>query len=77
MSILEGIGGLTLSLVMAIGSGVGDGINHYNDAFVERVDSGVSCWERVAGEVGEYGDPSHYNLKASCVAGRLSATPFS
>ena len=41
-------------------------LNTFNDQFAMSVDSGDSCWDRVAGEVGSYGKPSDFSMDALC-----------
>ena len=44
----------------------GDRLDALNDAFARGVDSHKSCWDRVSGTVGEYGNPHDYSLDLLC-----------
>ena len=41
-------------------------LSTFNDQFAMSVDSGDSCWDRVAGEVGSYGKPSDFSMDYMC-----------
>ncbi len=41
-------------------------LNNFNNKFAQGVDAGNSCWNRVGGAVGEYGQPSDYSLDLIC-----------
>ena len=41
-------------------------LDKFNDDFAYRVDHNQSCWDRVGGVHGSYGNPEHYTLDLLC-----------
>ena len=66
MPIIEGLGWIAATFLPLYALPIHEPLNAFNDRFATAVDSGDSCWDRVGGVVGEYGDPSHYSLDPAC-----------
>ena len=66
MGIVEGIGWIAMAAMGIHGTPVADAVNKYNDHFATKVDRGASCFDRIGGEVGEYGGPGNYSLDLVC-----------
>ena len=66
MPILEAIGWAALTFTPLQVVGAGPMIDEVNNKFAQDVDAGHSCWNRVGGTVGEYGQPSDYSLDLIC-----------
>ena len=66
MPIIEGIGWIAATFLPIHFLPIHGPIEHFNTNFATAVDSGDSCFDRVDGVVGEYGDPSHYTLDPAC-----------
>ena len=64
MPVLEFIGALS-GLWMG-GAIAQHPLNTFNEMFAHRVDSGRSCFTRIAGEPGSYGGPTNYDLDPAC-----------
>ena len=83
MELITGIGWAAAFFFPALtpaGVWVAENTDAINEKFVERVDSGYSCWTRVGGDVGVYGHPGNYSLDPVCyIAGKKDlpvATPY-
>ena len=83
MELISGIGWLAAAFFPAItpaGAWVAENTDAINEKFVERVDSGYSCWTRVGGDIGVYGHPGNYSLDPVCyIVGKKDlpvATPY-
>ena len=55
-----------LSLSTPILSPAVDALENFNTKFAMRVDAGKSCFDRVSGTPGTYGNPHNYSLDPLC-----------
>ena len=66
MPIVEALGWIVITFGSNMALGPGHVLEGVNEAFARGVDSGDSCWDRVAGEEGSYGGPENYTLDLIC-----------
>ena len=65
MSALTFMGWLALSYVGTLAIPAAQ-LDNFNTRFAAKVDAGDSCWDRVSGTPGTYGQPSDYTLDLAC-----------
>lgn len=66
MAIVEALGWIAITFGSNMALQPGHALAGVNEAFARGVDSGDSCWDRVAGEEGSYGGPENYTLDLLC-----------
>ena len=69
MEIMTGLGWIVSVMLPAlspVGTMVTEETSKFNMEFVQSVDSGDSCFDRIGGTVGTYGKPSDYSLDLIC-----------
>ena len=65
MTALTFMGWLALSYIGTIAIPAAQ-LTKFNHDFAVSVDAGDSCWDRVSGTPGRYGQPSDYSLDLLC-----------